>query len=122
MALNRAIYVFTVVTIMYTPLGFMAVGPTPHMPTSMCSGKCKTKKTDILGYANPEYSLRWREFSPIGIRSRRDFHLHTGPDILYMCVDGLVLHIKTDWANFHRLPHEGGITCHNMDEIGTSSS
>lgn len=45
MALNRSIYVFTVVTIMYTPLGFMAVGPTAHMPTSTCSGKYETKKT-----------------------------------------------------------------------------
>lgn len=32
MALNRAIYVFTVVTVIYTPLGFLAVSPTSHMP------------------------------------------------------------------------------------------
>lgn len=32
-ALNRAIYMFTIVTIIYTPLGFMAVGPKSHMPS-----------------------------------------------------------------------------------------
>ena len=53
--MNKAIYVFTIVTVIYTPLGFMAVSDMPKPPT----GKKKVELTkhsehsaDLLGLAH----------------------------------------------------------------------
>lgn len=60
MALNRAIYVFTVVTIVYTPLGFMAVS-TSHLRIN----KVLKRLAGTMVIAHSEYSSRRPRYSSI---------------------------------------------------------
>ncbi|AEO70944.1 uncharacterized protein THITE_2057010, partial [Thermothielavioides terrestris NRRL 8126] len=51
-ALNRAIYVFTVVTVLYTPIGFLAVRLPAESHTAPCHKlSTKTRPAGLLGIA-----------------------------------------------------------------------
>lgn len=100
MALNRAIYVSTAVTIIYTPLGFIAV----LFPLSSCHATtCSTKAAlaGILGPAYLEYDTIRGQCSPIQIRIRSDFCHRTDFDIRLLRVVGLVLHFNKKLEIFH---------------------
>lgn len=47
MALNQAIYVFTVVTVLFTPVSFLAVGYPCYKPPATIAAN----RTDLLGIA-----------------------------------------------------------------------
>lgn len=59
MVLNRAIYVFVVVTIIYTPLGFIALNTylPRYLPSILPIHAILKNFAGVLGIAYPEYEL-----------------------------------------------------------------
>lgn len=89
MALNRAIYVFTAVTVIYTPLGFMAVSTSTLLIKALLTSPAGT-----MGIAYPEQNSSRRLYPRIDNCSYSlfcccaNFHLHR------MWVFGLVLYFN----------------------------
>lgn len=100
MALNRAIYVFTAVTIIYTPLGFIAV----CFPPSSCHTITRSTKAALAGILGPaylEYDTIRGQCSPIDIRIRSDLCHCTDFHIRLLRMVGLVLHFNKKLEIFH---------------------
>lgn len=100
MALNRAIYVFTAVTIIYTPLGFIAVC---SFSSSCLISICSTNHalTGILGPAYSEHDTVGGQYPSIHIRIRSDFCHCADFHIRLLRMVGLVLHFNKKLEIFH---------------------
>lgn len=115
MALNRAIYVFTAVTIIYTPLGFMTVGKCiPKFITRLplyyvqqffiIATMLKRGFAGTLGFAYFEHQPGRRQCSPVYTCFYSDVCQHPDSDIPCLSLHGLVLYIfRSNLAVFRKV-------------------
>lgn len=92
-ALNRAIYVFTAVTVIYTPLGFVSVRTLEETDLVSREGTAITSGTGSLGIAHSEYNCTRGEHLSVLANFHRHFRWCARSDIHYLWRPSLVLHV-----------------------------